>query len=257
MANADLPAGLRPGARRRSRPDRDRAAAGGFRRRLVGQPVRGDGLRLRGDARRGSPGLHLPHGLGRAGRVHRRPLRGDRGDRGAAVPGQARLDRGPVAEAPPDRGHRPRGRPGDRGRARRRRRPAGRRGRDRLVAAARPRPGGGGGRARPVRGDLAQGQPGRPGHADLHLGHHRHPQGRHAHAPERALHPGRLAPAAPAGGAVRPRRRRHAGLLPAHGARHRPPHRPLVVAGSPGHARRTARTASRSSRSRRRCTRPR
>ncbi len=107
--------------------------------------------------------------------------------------------RSQLPEAPPDRRHRPRGRPRDQatGPAP----PTGQadgRERDQLVAPARPGPRRDGGRARSVRRDLAAGEPRRPGHADLHLGHHRHPQGRHAHAEERPLHPGRLAPAAAA-----------------------------------------------------------
>ena len=66
-----------------------------------------------------------------------------------------------------------------------------------------------------LRRRLAGGRARRPADADLHVGHHRRPQGRRAHAQEHAVHDARLR----RGAALRARRPRH--LLPADGARRR------------------------------------
>ena len=55
-----------------------RPAARRVRGDLVAQPVGGDDRRLRGDARRRRPGVHLPHGRRGAGGGHHRALRGHR-----------------------------------------------------------------------------------------------------------------------------------------------------------------------------------
>ena len=190
VAVTDLPAAARPGTGRGPRPRRGRAAAGRVRGGLVAQPLGGDDRRLRGDARRRRPGVHLPHGRPRAGGGHHRSLRCHRGDRRARVPARARLDTGPAAAAA--RGRRPRRRHRARGDERRhccpgKGEPGGGDPGARLAGAARPRPRRGGARPRRLRARLAAGDAGHPGDAHLHLGHHRQPQGRDDHPQERPL----------------------------------------------------------------------
>ena len=202
--HADLAGVRRAGPPDRRRPARPRRPAGRHGRPDADQPARVRARRRRGDAPGRRPVLALQHLVGRAGRL---PVRQRR------QPGRGLRGRDPRRRLRRRRRPRPRGV--------RRRRAA------RHADAGRAR-GDGPGRLRLRRG-VAVRRARRPGHADLHLGHHRPAEGRADHPPPR---PG-AAPGDHRGG------RRPGGgpdhLVPAVGA-HRGPGDHAVPRGGAGRA---------------------